>query len=245
MSGALRLGAGGCDLRDGDRLFRLEWGRLELRAGQAVALTGPSGSGKTLLLEILGLLRPPGPGGGSYEWQDADGVRRDLAGMWAAGPRSRALARMRGQLFGFVPQTGGLMPFLTVAENVALSQRVAGRADPGWCRALVARLGLEGVAGLRPGALSIGQRQRVAVARALAHRPPFVIADEPTGALDPESADRVLELLLEIAGAQGCGVILSSHDLDRIGAFGIARLSLSVAAGPGGEVVSRLEASPC
>jgi putative ABC transport system ATP-binding protein len=237
VAAGLHIGPGDLALRDGDRGFRLVWPGFDLARGQAVALTGPSGSGKTLLLELLGLLRRPRPGL-IYRCDVAPGG--DLAGLWAGGPRGVALARMRGRLFGFVPQSGGLLPFLDVAENVALTQRVTGREDGALVRALIDRLGLGPVAGLRPGALSIGQRQRVAVARALAHRPPFVIADEPTGALDPASADGVLELLLEVAAGQGSGVILSSHDLDRIGRFGIARMALSVSVGAGGEVVSRL-----
>lgn len=244
MTGGLRLGAGDYALRDGNRVFRLRWPRFDLAGGRAVALTGPSGSGKTLLLELLGLLRPP-VGTVSYAWTGGEGPARDLAALWRRGPRNAALARSRGRLFGFVPQTGGLLPFLSVAQNVALPQRITGRTDPDRCRDLIARLGLERVADMPPAALSIGQRQRAAVARALAHRPPFVIADEPTGALDPESADRVLALLLETAAVQGCGVILSSHDLDRIGRFGIPRLSLSVSASETGEIVSALETGPC
>ena len=120
-------------LRDRDRVFRLEINHLDVQAGQAVALTGASGSGKTLLLELLGLLRAPGAGT-QFGWRDGD-VRHDLAGLWANGPRSAALARMRGALFGFVPQTGGLMPFLNVAENIALPQRVTGRQDAAWVKA--------------------------------------------------------------------------------------------------------------
>lgn len=240
----LHIGAGQYGLRDGDREFRLQWNAFDLTGGEPVALTGASGAGKTLLLELLGLLRAPGPGM-VYGWSDAGGQAHDLAGLWTRGPRNSALAEMRGRLFGFVPQTGGLMPFLSVAENVALPQRINDCMDADWCATLIDRLGLATVAALRPAALSIGQRQRTAVARALAHRPPFVIADEPTGALDPESADTVLELLLETARDQGCGVILSSHDLDRIARFGIPRLALSVETGVGGAVISRLEARPC
>lgn len=243
MAAALRIGPGCHVLRDGDRTFRLEWDGVALARGQAVALTGASGSGKTLLLEILGLLRAPAPGV-AYDWADDDGQGRDLAALWQGGSRTADLAAARGALFGFVPQTGGLMPFLTVAENIVLTQRITGRIDTGWSSALIRRLGLAGVAGLHPAALSIGQRQRAAVARALAHRPPFVIADEPTGALDPESADTVLGLLLEIAADQDCGVILSSHDLDRIGAHGIARMTLVTAVSEDA-VVSRLEDAPC
>ena len=239
----LRIRNGQIALRDRDRIFRLEINRLNVRSGQAVALTGASGSGKTLVLEMLGLLRAPGPGT-AFDWRNGEG-HQDLAALWATGPRSGALARMRGRLFGFVPQTGGLMPFLNVTENIALPQRVNDCRDADWIGELTDRLGLADVARLLPGALSIGQRQRTAIARSLAHRPPFVIADEPTAALDPDSADAVLALLLEVAAGQGCGVILSSHDVARIDRFGIERLSLRVQS-EGGQVVSTLEeGAPC
>lgn len=239
MAGTLELRDATVTLTGADRMFRLRVGALDLVPGQAIALTGASGSGKTLLLELLGLLRAPGPGTRMH-WRGTD-----LAALWRRGARGAALARRRGALFGFVPQTGGLMPFLTVAENIALPQRVTGRHDAGWARALIQRLGLGDVAGLTPGALSIGQRQRCAIARALAHRPPFVIADEPTAALDPGTADGVLALLLEMAGEGGSGVILSSHDLDRIARFGLTRHALSTKA-KGGTVTAELrEAAPC
>lgn len=239
MDEGLILADASVRLRDGDRQFSLLVKSLMLAPGRAVALTGASGSGKTLLLELLGLLRPLGPGT-RFAWRN-EARETDLAALWRGGARGGDLARMRGRLFGFVPQSGGLLPFLSVAENVALTQRATGREDPDWAGRLIDRLGLAEVAGLRPGALSIGQRQRTAIARAMAHRPPFVIADEPTAALDPESADAVLGLFLETAAAEGCGVILSSHDRDRIARFGIDRLHLETRATEGG-TESRLEA---
>lgn len=243
MPGGLCIQQGQISLRDGKRVFRLQIDHLELARGQAVALSGASGSGKTLLLELLGLLRAPGPGT-MYRWVD-QGEECDLAGLWDQGARRAALARMRGRLFGFVPQTGGLMPFLNVAENIALPQRLNDCVDDAWCRVLMQRLGLEEVAALMPGALSIGQRQRTAIARSLAHRPPFVIADEPTAALDPDTADGVLALLLEMASEQGSGVILSSHDIDRVTRFGMARLELTTSTDPQGGVLSTLMVVAC
>ncbi|MCF6231877.1 MAG: ATP-binding cassette domain-containing protein [Rhodobacteraceae bacterium] len=242
LTNGLILTNGLVTLQDGDRTFRLEIKALTLVPGRAVALTGASGSGKTLMLELLGLLRAPGPGT-CYEWR-AHGALRDLAGLWQDGPRAAALAHQRGALFGFIPQSGGLLPFLSVTQNVELTQKINKCLDADWTADLIARLGLADVAHLSPGALSIGQRQRTAIARALAHRPPFVIADEPTAALDPESADTVLRLLLDIAATQNCGVILSSHDIARIDRFDIPRLSLNTSA-TGKTVTSTLEDVTC
>lgn len=244
MQAGLKLKTGRIDLSDGDRAFSLQVDDLELVPGKTVALTGASGSGKTLLLEVLGLLRRPGAGT-LYEWFAEDGASVNLVSLWINGPRNPDLALQRGRIFGFVPQTGGLMPFLNVEENIALPQQVTGKVDANWCRDLMDRLGLADVSRQLPAQLSIGQRQRTAIARALAHRPPFVIADEPTAALDPESADRVLTLLLEMAEEGGSGVILSSHDLDRMARFGIDRLSLVSRTGEQGEALSVLEGTSC
>ena len=225
MRSGLSLESGRIALRDGERLFRLEVNGLDIRPGQVTALTGGSGSGKTLLLELLGLLRAPGEGT-RYGWTGADGVRQDLCELWRRGSRGVGLARQRGRLFGFVPQTGGLVPFLDVAGNVVLPQKITGRIDRAWIDRLLARLSLEDVRSLYPAALSIGQRQRVAIARALSHRPPFVIADEPTSALDPENSERVLNLFLEVAVDEGSAVILSSHDMQRIAEMGLSRRHL-------------------
>lgn len=225
-------------LRDGDRSFELRLDGVRLEQGEIVALTGASGSGKTLMLEVLGLLRAPGSGM-IYRFGETD-----LARLWQGGARSQDLAMTRGRMFGFVPQTGGLMPFLSVADNVALPQKISGRVDPGHVDSLLDRLGILDVARLYPAALSIGQRQRTAIARALAHQPSFVIADEPTAALDPESADAVLQLLLDIAGDHKTGIILSSHDLGRLDRFSLNRWSLAVNA-TGDIVQSTLHMQPC
>ncbi|MBL3569621.1 ABC transporter [Rhodovulum sulfidophilum] len=224
MADALVLRDLGVSLADGDRGFALRVPELSIAAGETVGLTGPSGTGKTLLLELLGLLRVP-DAGGVYRLCPGDAPERDLTALWT---RRGRIARLRGRLFGFVPQTGGLLPFLTLSENVALPQRICGRPDPGLVRDLIDRLGLGPVAGLRPERLSIGQRQRAAIARALAHRPRFVIADEPTAALDPENAAEAMTLLFEAAGRTGSAVIVSSHDLDLLGRFALTRYRLAL-----------------
>ena len=220
-------------LADGDRGFTLSIPAMALEAGEVVGLTGPSGTGKTMMLEVLGLLRRPGSG--SYVLETGD-MTLDLASIWDRTDISPP--DVRGAHFGFVPQSGGLLPFLTVTENIQISQRIAGRTDEEWQLELTERLGLAEVATLRPPALSIGQRQRVAIARALAHRPSFVIADEPTAALDPEAAETAMGLLIEAATSGGSGVVISSHDLTLLDRFDMKRLALAITSDKGNPSVT-------
>lgn len=227
MSSALVIEGMSLSLEDQERRFTLELDSLRLGAGEVIGFSGPSGTGKTMLLEVLGLLRRVGRA-------DAFRLEHDGAQIDLMNPGSRSgpgAAEIRARYFGFVPQSGGLLPFLTVRENIALSQRIVGRPDPARVASLEHQLGLDGVRHQRPKALSIGQRQRVAIARALAHRPTFVIADEPTAALDPENARTAMHLLIDAALTGGAGVIVSSHDLDLLGAFPMRRLVLELAAG--------------
>ena len=227
-------------LADQDRRFTLDIPELDLVAGDAIGLTGPSGTGKTLLLETLGLLRRPGS---AHRFEIAtDDERVDLTGIWSK--TSISPAEIRGSRFGFVPQSGGLLPFLNVAANVALSQKVAGREDPDLCAKLLDRLDIGEIATLFPAALSIGQRQRVAICRALAHRPSFVIADEPTAALDPDAASTAMGLLIDTAALEGAAVMISSHDLNLLDQFNLRRVSLSLLDNvKPGQVTSQLRGS--
>jgi putative ABC transport system ATP-binding protein len=228
-------------LSDRDRRFRLRADGFELRKGDVVSLFGPSGSGKTLLLEMLALLRRPEPAG-TYT-ADLAGEVLDFAALWTSKAGRAALPDIRSRLFGFVPQTGSLLPFLTTQENVVVGQRLTGQADTAYADHLIERLGLAPVRSLKSVDLSIGQRQRTAVARALSHRPAIIIADEPTASLDPEAADTVLRLFLELALEGGCAVLLSSHDTPRIEALGIRkrfRVQATPSATDAGLVESRL-----
>ena len=223
MSARLIIDDVAVSLADRERRFTLEIPQLRIDTGAAIGLTGPSGTGKTLLLELLGLLRRPSACGQFRITADGAGSV-DLAAVWAGGPVSAP--DVRAHSFGFVPQSGGLLPFLSVAENIALTQRVSDREDRDWRDHLIGQLGLSDVQRLRPGALSIGQRQRVAIARALAHRPAFVIADEPTAALDPGAASTAMGLLIDMAVSGGAGVIISSHDLNLLDQFPMRRVAL-------------------
>lgn len=237
MSAQLLLEDVAVSLADQERRFTLSVPGLTLAPGEVIGLTGPSGTGKTLLLETLGLLRRPSSVG-QFQIVSDDGPL-DLSGIWA--DTQVTPAEIRGFMFGFVPQSGGLLPFLSVADNVALSQKIAGAEDTVWRDELLSRLGIDEIRNLFPGALSIGQRQRVAICRALAHRPAFVIADEPTAALDPEAATRAMGLLIDMATIGGAGVIISSHDLNLLDRFDLRRVSLGLVGTPGdNEVVSQL-----
>jgi ABC-type lipoprotein export system ATPase subunit len=206
---------------------------VELSPGEMVVVIGPSGSGKSTLLGIVGGFEPPDSG--AVRWRD-----RPVAELSAA-----ELARQRASEFGVVFQSLGLFPALTAHENVYLPLLISG-ADPDsaavaadkWLR----RLGLEDRAEHRLFELSLGQQQRVAVARALAPDPDIVLADEPTAEMDHEAANVVIEALRDVS-LRGGGVILASHDprvlpvADRVMVLRAGRL---VAAGSPGEVAEFL-----
>ncbi len=172
-----------------------------LYAHSLTAVMGPSGSGKSTFLQCAaGLDRP------------TSGTVR-LAGREISAMGERRLTRLRRARVGFVFQSFNLLPALTAQENVLLPLRLDGqRRDPARARRMLARVGLEGRADARPGELSGGQQQRVAIARALVTEPDIVFADEPTGALDQDTAAGVLGLLREAVGGYGATVVVVTHD---------------------------------
>ncbi|MEA5366713.1 ABC transporter ATP-binding protein [Amycolatopsis sp., V23-08] len=182
---------------------------LRVRAGEVVALMGPSGSGKSTLLHCLaGIVRP-----------DAGTVRYDGADL--AGLSDRARSALRRTDFGFVFQFGQLVPELTCLENVALPLRLNGerrRVAAQRGRQLLDELDLLDVAGRRPGEVSGGQGQRVAVARALVTGPRVVFADEPTGALDSLNGEQVMQLLTSAARERNAAIVLVTHEA-RVAAY--------------------------
>ncbi|MER5883411.1 ABC transporter ATP-binding protein [Streptomyces sp. NPDC001941] len=182
---------------------------FSIRAGEVVAVMGPSGSGKSTLLHCMaGIVRP-----------DAGRIDYDGRELSAMGDHERSSLRRTD--FGFIFQFGQLVPELTCAENVALPLRMNGmRRRPAERRAKewLERLEVDDVSRQRPGEVSGGQGQRVAVARALVTEPRVVFADEPTGALDSLNGERVMRLLMDAARDTSAAVVLVTHEA-RVAAY--------------------------
>jgi len=209
--------------------FELVIEEFSITRGEALALVGPSGSGKSTLLDLLALARRPSSTS-RFLLTPRSGKAIDLGAVWHAGD-DNSLTAIRAAHFGYILQTGGLLPFLSVRRNIALSQAVLGRPDPAHVEALAARLEIAHLLERMPASLSVGQRQRVAIARALAHRPEILLADEPTASVHPALADTVLALLIEQAREQDTALILATHDPDRAARHGFAILPIRTEAG--------------
>jgi putative ABC transport system ATP-binding protein len=193
---------------------------LEVAPGEYVAIMGESGAGKSTLLNLVAGLDTP----------DAGRIELDGADLGALDDTARTLLRRRAM--GFVFQAFHLLPQLSVAQNVALPlalNGVPGEEADARVRRVLEAVGLGGRAASRPRELSGGEQQRVAVARALVHGPRLLLADEPTGNLDPESAGQVLRLLKEqVAGGEGAGILVTHSAAAAAGADRVYVL------GPGG-----------
>jgi lipoprotein-releasing system ATP-binding protein len=176
---------------------------LTVGSGEIVALLGPSGSGKSTLLQAVGLLE------GGFEGS----IR--LAGEEAARLDDDGRTRLRREVLGFVYQFHHLLPEFNAVENVVLPQLVRG-AEPDAARAraeqLLGALGLSERLDHRPSKLSGGEQQRVAVARALANKPPLILADEPTGNLDEHTADVVFAEFVSLVRGEGCAALVATHN---------------------------------
>lgn len=172
---------------------------FSVEAGECVALTGESGVGKSTLLNCIA------------------GLDSASAGeVWLGGEPMLSLpepqqARLRRERLGFVFQAFHVLPHLSVADNVALPLMLLGRSEPARVMAMLDAIGLADRAGSWPAELSGGQLQRVAIARALVHRPPLLLADEPTGNLDPETATRILDMLWQQVRQEGAALLLVTH----------------------------------
>lgn len=198
----------------GDSSFELWIPRFSVAAGQLVAVVGDSGCGKSTLLDMLALVMAP-TRVGCFE-MDFSGAHHDIQALWASSAEAK-LAALRRDFLGYILQTGGLLPFLTVRDNIALPGRLKGQPDNATrITQMAERLGVAGCLGRFPRALSIGQRQRAAILRALVHRPRLVLADEPTAAVDKTRARHILEDLAALAREDGVAVIVVTHDVDLV-----------------------------
>ncbi len=176
---------------------------LEVEAGDLMSIMGPSGSGKTTLMNIIGLLDRPSSGGCVLDGRDISGLRDD------------ELSALRSRYIGFVFQSFHLLPQLTALKNVCLPLVYRGTGRPEMRRRaldILERVGMADRTGHRPDQLSGGQKQRVAIARALVGEPALLLADEPTGALDTDTADEVMSLLRRLNEERGITILIITHD---------------------------------
>ena len=172
---------------------------LRVAPGEFVAIIGESGVGKSTLLNCMA---------GLDSWNDGT-VRLD--GLDLSTQNDDQLARLRREKTGFVFQAFHVLPHLSVAQNVALPLMLLGLHDDARVQAMLAEVGLAGLGHRLPQQLSGGQLQRVAIARALIHRPMLLLADEPTGNLDPRTADKVMDALVSQTRAHGASMVLVTH----------------------------------
>ncbi|GAA6196585.1 ABC transporter ATP-binding protein [Pseudophaeobacter arcticus] len=176
---------------------------LTLNAGEMVALVAPSGAGKSTLLHIAGLLDVPDSGSVTVAGQDISGKGDSMR------------TSLRRQELGFVYQFHHLLPEFTALENIILPQLangIAQRAAEARAEELLALVGLSARAQHRPAALSGGEQQRVAFCRALANRPRVLLADEPTGNLDPGTSDQVFAALMDLVAGTGLSALVATHN---------------------------------
>jgi putative ABC transport system ATP-binding protein len=193
---------------DGGQLPILDIPHFEVQNGEQMVLVGRSGSGKTTLLHtIAGITRPDR---GEIL---IDGI--DIAKLSEAG-----VDKVRAAKIGYVFQTFNLLPGFTALENVMLGMTFArGRKDPQRARQLLERVGLAHRMAHKPAALSVGEQQRVAVARALANRPSLLLADEPTANIDPRNQQKIIDLIRDTCREEGVSLILVTHSLEVAGQF--------------------------
>lgn len=197
-------GIGRTFIQGGNTLQVLRGASAAVDAGEIVALVGPSGAGKSTLLQIAGLLERPTTGD----------VRID--GQSASRLSDSQRTELRRTAIGFVYQFHHLLPEFTAAENVAMPRIIAGasrREATRSARDLLARVGLAQRVNHRPARLSGGEQQRVAIVRALANTPRLLLADEPTGNLDPHTAEGVFEMLGELVRGSHIGALIATHNL--------------------------------
>ena len=190
--------------------FRLCIPSLEIEAGENIALVGSSGCGKSTLMDMLALILRPDESD-QFGISPVDGKSDKVDKLWQVNNQDR-LAQVRRQHIGYVLQSGGLLPYLTVRENIELPRKLLNLPDDDSISSISRVLGIHRQLDKLPGLLSAGERQRTAFARALSHRPSILLADEPTAALDPITARKIMAVVMELIKGLKITLITASHD---------------------------------
>jgi putative ABC transport system ATP-binding protein len=206
----------------GEQGFTLTVPELVIRQAEKVALVGFSGCGKSTLLDLLAMVLRPGEGE-QFVFFAQKGEKLDVIDAWQR-KRLGSLAHARLLHIGYVLQTGGLFPFLSVRENIGISRRGLGLPVDEAVEDIAQRLHIERHLDKLPGQLSVGERQRVAIGRAMAHHPSVVIADEPTASLDPINAEEIMGLFATLTDEDSVTLIMATHDWGKLGERGFRRV---------------------
>ena len=206
--------------------FALAVPELIVRRGEKVALVGMSGCGKSTLLDLLAMVLRPDEAG-QFVFFSQQGQKQDIMEAWKRKKLSR-LARIRMVHIGYVLQTGGLFPFLSIRENLGISLLGLGLPVNDAVEDMAKRLHIERHLNKLPGQLSVGERQRVAIGRAMVHRPSLVIADEPTASLDPINAEDIMDLFSALADENGVTLIMATHDWGNLGKRGFRHVKFDL-----------------
>ncbi len=204
--------------------FRLRVPSLQIAQGEKIALIGESGCGKSTLLDMLAFISQPTQVGAFRFRPENTGEPIDVGALWKRRRLNR-LGELRKRHIGYVMQTGGLLPYLTVRDNMNLSRSVLGLKQGKVVEELARELGIARHLDKLPETLSTGERQRVAIGRALAHEPSIVIADEPTASVDPFAAEKIMSLFIGLAEERNITVIVASHAWRHIKRLGLRRLA--------------------
>lgn len=190
--------------------FRLRVPNIEIRAEENIALVGHSGCGKSTLMDMLALILHPDESD-SFDINPADGKLENIDNLWRRKKQNR-LSQIRKQHIGYVMQSGGLLPYMTVRENIEIPRRLLKLPKDDSIDSISRVLGIHRQLDKLPGLLSAGERQRAAFARALSHRPTILLADEPTAALDPITARKIMAVVMELIRGLKITLITASHD---------------------------------
>lgn len=204
----------------GGTSFRLNVPRLDIPSGSKLAFIGESGSGKSTLLEMLALLLQATECEKLHFTPVAGAETHDIAALWQSGDADQ-LADLRSTHVGYVVQSGGLLPYLTIRDNINLSLKLLQMPLAGIAEKLTDMLEIGPQLDKLPAMLSVGQYQRATIARALAHQPVVLIADEPTAAVDPINAERILSILSELTSEFGVTLLMATHNHQRVKRLGM------------------------